>query len=56
MPDAWERAHGLRPDCPGASLGTLAANPANGVPGCASGYTDLECYLNELSAQRIAGM
>lgn len=56
MPDEWERAHGLRPDCPGASLGTLAANPANGVPGCAAGYTDLECYLNELSAQRVAGM
>ncbi|MEZ4394560.1 MAG: hypothetical protein R3A48_26100 [Polyangiales bacterium] len=56
MPDDWERAHGLRPDCPGASLGTLAANPANGVAGCTAGYTDLECYLNELSARRVAGM
>jgi len=55
MPDDWERAHGLRPDCPGANLGTLAANPANGVEGCAPGYTDLECYLNELSARRVRG-
>ncbi|MFO0624966.1 MAG: hypothetical protein U0325_05060 [Polyangiales bacterium] len=54
MPDAWERAHGLRPDCFGAHLGTLAANGSNGVAGCAQGYTDLECYLNELAAQRVA--
>jgi hypothetical protein len=56
MPDDWERAHNLRPDCPGANLGTLAANPSNNVPGCVAGYTDLECYLNELAARRVAGM
>ncbi len=56
MPDVWERAHGLDPSCPGAGLGTLAARSNNGVPGCAQGYSDLECYLNELAAQRAAGM
>ena len=56
MPDDWERAHGLRPDCPGANAGTLAANPNHGVEGCAPGYTDLECYLNELAVRRVRGM
>jgi pectate lyase len=55
MPDAWETAHGLDPACPGAGLGTLAARPNNGVPGCVAGYTDLECYVNELAEQRLAG-
>lgn len=56
IPDAWERAHGLSPECPNAQLGILAANPANGVEGCVPGYSDLECYLNELAARRVAGM
>lgn len=56
IPDDWERAHGLNPQCPNAQLGILAANPSNGVAGCVPGYTDLECYLNELSARRVAGM
>ncbi len=54
MPDEWETAHGLDPACPGAGLGILAARPDNGVAGCVAGYTDLECYLNELAEQRVS--
>lgn len=54
MPDEWETAHGLDPACPGAGLGILAARPDNGVPGCVPGYTDLECYLNELAERIVA--
>ena len=53
MPDAWETARGLNPQCAGASLVTLSARSNNGVAGCTPGYTDLECYLNELAAQRV---
>lgn len=53
MPDAWETARGLNPQCPGASLVTLSSRSNNGVEGCTPGYTDLECYLNELSARRV---
>ncbi len=53
MPDAWETARGLNPGCAGASLVTLSARSNNGVAGCTPGYTDLECYLNELAAQRV---
>lgn len=54
MPDAWEMARGLRPDCPNANAVTLSSRPNNGIAGCTAGYTDLECYLNALSAERIA--
>lgn len=53
MPDAWESAHRLDPRCPGANATTLAASGGGGVEGCTAGYTDLECYLNELSAIRV---
>jgi len=53
MPDAWETARGLNPQCAGASLVTLSSRSNNGVEGCTAGYTDLECYLNDLSARRV---
>jgi len=45
MPDAWERARGLNP----------AAQDHNGTSLSADGYANLEVYLNELAAQRVAG-
>jgi VCBS repeat-containing protein len=45
MPDAWESAHGLNPN----------AGNTNGHTLSGSGYTDLEVYLNELSASRVTG-
>ncbi|MCW1959127.1 MAG: Ig-like domain-containing protein [Mycobacterium sp.] len=45
MPDTWETANGLDPAVP---------NP-NGTGLSALGYTDLEVYLQELSASRITG-
>jgi pectate lyase len=53
MPDAWETARGLNPQCAGGHLTSLASRSNNGVEGCTAGYTDLECYLNELAAQRV---
>jgi hypothetical protein len=52
MPDDWETAHGLDPNvsAPGASG---LSSGANDIEGCTSGYTDLECYLNELAASLI---
>ncbi|MDO9016343.1 MAG: hypothetical protein Q8S73_08265 [Deltaproteobacteria bacterium] len=50
MPDAWELAHGLDPLVPGHN-GTGLSTSMTGV----AGYTNLECYLNELSDQRVAG-
>ena len=41
MPDAWERAHQLDP-----------ADPTDGARIAASGYTNLENYLNGLAAKR----
>lgn len=49
MPDEWERAHGLDPSV-AAPNGTSLSVLLTGV----AGYTDLECYLNEL-ADSIAG-
>jgi hypothetical protein len=48
MPDDWERAHGLDPaaaDHNGAQLSVAKMGRA--------GYTNLECYLEELSARRV---
>jgi len=53
MPDTWETARGLNAQCAGPHLTSLAARSNNGVEGCTPGYTDLECYLNELAAQRV---
>ena len=50
MPDAWERAHGLDPTRPDAA--TLLGSSPNSIRGCTSGYTAIECYLNELALQR----
>jgi hypothetical protein len=50
MPDAWELLHGLDPMTPDHN-GTELSPALTGV----AGYTNLECYLNELSDQRIAG-
>ena len=55
MPDAWEQAHGLDPLQPSHAGLELAARADNGIAGCSAGYTNLECYLNELAAQRVAG-
>lgn len=45
MPDSWELAKGLNPAVAGTNARTLS--PA--------GYTDLEVYLQELSAGRVTG-
>jgi hypothetical protein len=48
MPDDWERANGLNPaaqDHNGAQLSVAKMGRA--------GYTNLECYLEELSARRV---
>jgi hypothetical protein len=45
MPDAWEAAKGLNPNVANTNARTLSA----------VGYTDLEVYLQELSATRITG-
>lgn len=50
MPDAWEVLHGLNPMTPDHNGAELSVS-MTGV----AGYTNLECYLNELSDQRIAG-
>ncbi|MGC4030346.1 MAG: hypothetical protein QM754_01175 [Tepidisphaeraceae bacterium] len=42
IPDAWETAHGLDPN-----------NPADGKTITASGYSNLELYLNELAAKAM---
>lgn len=53
MPDAWESAHGLNPAVQDHNATTLSSNPANGIAGCTTGYSNLECYLNELAAWRV---
>ncbi|TXK37681.1 T9SS type A sorting domain-containing protein [Pontibacter qinzhouensis] len=45
MPDAWETANGLNPD---------DASDRNGIH--ASGYTNLELYLNSLVALNVTGL
>jgi hypothetical protein len=48
MPDAWERTNGLNPavqDHNGAQLSVAKMGRA--------GYTNLECYLEELSGLRV---
>lgn len=50
MPDAWETAHGLNPnaqDHNGNQLSVMLTGIA--------GYTNLECYLNELSERLVSG-
>ncbi|MFO0631104.1 MAG: hypothetical protein U0325_36510, partial [Polyangiales bacterium] len=51
MPDAWETAHGLNPAVQDHN-GTALSLSMYGV----AGYTNLECYLQELSQNRIAGL
>jgi hypothetical protein len=48
MPDTWERAKGLNPNAQDHN-GTNVSVAMTGV----AGYTNLECYLNELSALRV---
>ena len=45
MPDAWESAHGLNPNVGNTNAHTLSS----------VGYTDLDVYLNQLSASRVTG-
>lgn len=45
MPDAWETAKGLNPNVANTNAHTLSG----------AGYTDLEVYLQELSASRVTG-
>jgi len=53
MPDAWEQAHGLNPNANDSASLELGKRPDNGVIGCTSGYTAIECYLNELAEERV---
>lgn len=55
MPNSWETAHGLNPNQYDPNDTNLSSNPANRIQGCTVGYTNLECYLNELASQRVAG-
>lgn len=48
MPDAWEAAHGLNPAVQDHN-GTSVSVSMTGV----AGYTNLECYLNELAVLRV---
>ncbi|MDB4932957.1 MAG: hypothetical protein JWM10_5441 [Myxococcaceae bacterium] len=48
MPDAWETAHGLNPNAQDHN-GTNVSVSMTGV----AGYTNLECYLNELAVLRV---
>ena len=45
MPDAWETARGLNPNVVNTNAHTLSS----------AGYTDLDVYLQELSASRVTG-
>lgn len=49
MPDSWEAAHGLNPNTPDHN-GTNLSVALTGI----AGYTNLECYLNELSGLLIS--
>lgn len=49
MPDTWETAHGLNPNLPDHN-GTALSVALTGV----AGYTNLECYLNQLSDNLVA--
>ncbi len=49
MPDTWETAHGLDPHAQDHN-GTQLSQSMTG----ATGYTNLECYLDELAKQREA--
>lgn len=55
LPDSWEAAHGLDPQADSSAGSGLGNDPANGIAGCTAGYTNLECYLNELAAARVDG-
>ncbi len=48
LPDAWEQSYGLDPAVPDHN-GTQLSVAITGVPG----YTNLECYLNQLADQRV---
>jgi hypothetical protein len=50
MPNVWEKAHGLNPAVPDHN-GTELSIPMTGI----AGYTNLECYLNELADKLVAG-
>jgi hypothetical protein len=50
MPDAWERMHGLNPEVPDHN-GLQLSQALTGI----SGYTNLECYLNELARTLVSG-
>lgn len=50
MPDAWETTHGLNPNAPDNN-GSELSIPLTGV----AGYTNLECYLNELADSLVQG-
>ncbi len=50
MPDDWELAHGLNPNVQDHN-GTGLSVPLTGI----AGYTNLECYLNELSDNLVDG-
>jgi hypothetical protein len=54
MPDAWETAHGLDPSVANPNGTDLSSDAGNGIWGCTEGYTNLQCYLNELAYLRVS--
>ena len=50
MPDAWETANGLNPSLMDQN-GTQLSVKLTGI----AGYTNLECYLNQLSDNLVSG-
>ncbi len=53
MPDCWETAHGLNPSLQNHNGTELSSNSANGITGCSAGYSNLECFINQVAANRI---
>ncbi len=53
LPDAWETDHGLDPNAANPNGIDLSSDADNGIWGCTAGYTNLECYLNELAYLRV---
>ena len=50
MPDSWESQYGLNPNIPDHN-GTQLSVPFTGI----AGYSNLECYLNDLSDRLVNG-
>jgi len=53
MPDDWESSHGLDNGTADGASTSLSDAGGDGIEGCIEGYTNLECYLNELAASVV---